>query len=263
MKGIFFRPSLLQILYLVIYVILFGFIIYTPTLIEGPVHITKKIILAEETIEGTLLAISFIVSILILNLYKREVNIHKEMAENIYNAKKKVEDRLNDSDRYIGVLNVQLHEIKTIFSNVNKYPESKDDLKRIFQFFGERILGIVNSNWVLIRIINGSTHRTISEHFATRQGSSNVFPHVSNKYIIEDKIVLPLISVISNSQNLNIVVCCILPVEKISNDQRVFIQAIINEVSKMFIIFNSSYYKKENKLFNEDTHEMSSKGIKR
>jgi hypothetical protein len=42
-----------------------------------------------------------------------------------------------------------------------------------------------------------------------------------------------------------------MPVDKITNDQHVFIQAIINEITKLFVILNSLYYKKESNLIFE------------
>jgi len=88
------------------------------------------------------------ISILILNLYKREVNRHKELITKINGEKKKVEERLTDSEQYIAVLNVQIQEIKSIFNTIDKYPETKDGLKKAFNFFGDRVIGIVNSEWV-------------------------------------------------------------------------------------------------------------------
>ena len=252
MKKINFQPSFLQILYLIIFIILFAFIIYTPTLIKGPVTLTSKLILEEETFEGSLICILFIISILIFNLYKREVNKHKDLINKIIDEKKKVEDRLNDSEQYIGIMNVQIQEIKSIFNSINEYPETKDGLKKAFNFFGERVIGIVNSEWVLFRIIEGNTQRTVCEHFGTRKGFSYSYPHVSNKMIMEKQHILPFSYIVSNPKNLNILVSCIMPIDKISNDQHVFIQAIINEITKLFVILNSVYYKKESKLLFEE-----------
>jgi len=134
MKKITFQPTSLQILYLIIFVLLFAFIIYTPSLITGPVHFTKKLIIEEETIEGA------------------------------------------------------------TFNH----------------------------------------------------------PQVSNKMIIERQPVLPFTSVLSNPQNLNILVACIIPIDKIHDEQRIIIQAIINEITKMFVILNSSYYKKGREMFFEN-----------
>ena len=69
---------------------------------------------------------------------------------------------------------------------------------------------------------------------------------------MEKQPIVPFSYVISNPGNLNILVSCIMPVDKISNDQRLFIQAIINEISKLFIILNSGYYKQESKLIVEE-----------
>jgi hypothetical protein len=253
MKKIKFKPSFLQILYLVIFIILFAFIIYTPTLVKGPVNLTSKLIFEEETFEGVLICILFIISILILNLYKREATRHKELINKISNEKKKVEDRLTDSEQYIAIMNVQIQEIKSIFNTIDKYPEAKEGLKKAFTFFGSRVIGIVNSEWVMFRIIDSKTQRTVCEHFGTRTGYSNGYPHVSNKLIIGKETILPFSYVISSPKNLNILVTCIMPIDKISNDQQLFIQAIINEIAKLFVILNSLYYKKESNLIFEDS----------
>lgn len=252
MKKINFQPTFLQILYLIIFSIIFSLVIYTPTLIKGPAQLTSKLILKEETIEGSLFCILFIMSILILNLYKHEIDKHKELINKITAEKMKVENRLFDSEQYIGITNVQIQEVKYIFNSIDKFPETKDDLKKAFIFFGERVIGIVNSNWVLFRIIDINTQRTICEHFVTRQGFSCSYPHVSNKMVIEKQPILPFLYVNSNARNLNILVSCIMPIDKISNDQRIFVQAIINEITKLFVILNALYYKKENKIFIED-----------
>ena len=244
MKKPDFHPSFLQILYLTIYIILFSFIIYVPKLISGPVHITEKMVIEEEIIEGSLLGILFFLNIFILNLYKKEASKQKEVIRKINFDKKSAKEKLDDSFKYIGQINVQLQEIKSIFTYNNKFPETKNDLKKNFLFFSERVLGIVNADWVLFRIINCITLKTISEQFETRQGLTNDFPRISNKLIIEKQSCFPYTTVISNPQNLNILCCCVMPNDKISNDERVFIQAITNEITMMFVILNSTYSQK-------------------
>jgi len=70
--------------------------------------------------------------------------------------------------------------------------------------------------------------------------------------IIEKQSILPFSYVISNPGNLNILVSCIIPVDEISSDQQIFIQAILNEITKLFVILNSVYYKKESKVLCDD-----------
>ena len=252
MKKINFHASFLQSMYFIIYVILSSVIIFTPIIITGSVSITKKIILDEEIAEVFLLCILFSLSILIFKLYKHEAFKQEELIKKMENDKKTTEEKLFDSLSYIGRVNVQIEEIKSIFNTANTYPETKNDFKKAFRFLSERVLGIVNTNWALLRIINSNTQRTISECFETRQGFSCRYPHVSNKMILEKQLIVPFTTVISNSQNLNILVCCIMLIENISDDQRVFIQAIINEIIMLFIILNSSYYKNGNTIFEEN-----------
>jgi hypothetical protein len=248
MKKINFQPSILQIIYLAIFSILFFFIIYTPTLIKGPLNLNPKLIIEEETIEGSLLFILFIMSVLILSSYKHEIKKQEEQINKINSEKIKIKERLNDSERHIGIMNVQIQEIKSIFNSVEKYPETKDDLKSVFSFFGNRIIGIVNSDWVLFRIIDSKTQRTLCDYFSTRHGLEYNYPHISNKIVIEKQSILPFSYAISSPKNLNIIVACIIPIDNISSDQNIFIQAIINEVSKLFVIFHSVYYKKETEI---------------
>jgi len=207
-------------------------------------------IVEEETIEGTLLGILFIVSVLILNLYKREVTRHKELIFKINKDKQKVENRLYVSDQYIGMINVQIQEINSIYNGIENYPTSKAELKKTFKYFGMKILGIIHSEWTLIRIINCSTLRTIIEHFEKRENVHINYPHISNKMIIENQQTVSYTSIIYHPKNLNIVVFCILPVEKITNDERIFIQAIVDEVTKLYVIINSIYFKTDKNIQN-------------
>ncbi len=82
----------------------------------------------------------------------------------------KVQDRLFDSEQYIAITNIQIQEIKYIFNSIDKFPETKNDLKRAFNFFGERVIGIVNSNWVLFRIIDSNTQKTNLRALYTQTG---------------------------------------------------------------------------------------------
>ena len=244
MKKLIHYPSSLQIIYLVIYCILFCLIVYGPQLINNSVHITKKLILEEEIIEGSLFGILFLLNIVILNLYKKEDLKQKMLIQKIIVEKRSAEEKLDDSFKYIGQVNVQLQQIKSIFNNNNRFPESKNDFRKTLFYFCERVFGIVNASWVLFRVINGDTQKTVYEQFEVRHGFTFDYPHVSNKMIVEQQSCPPYTIVISNPQNLNILVCCILPVDELNNDERVFIQAITNEITMLFVILNSGYYKK-------------------
>jgi hypothetical protein len=236
--------------------------IFTPILITGSVHITNKFIIDEDVMEVILLSILIALNFLTFKLYKQEASKQDELISTIKNDKKKADEKLFDSIDYIGKVNVQIEEIKSIFNTTNTYPETKNDFKKSVRFLSGRVLGIVNTNWALFRIISSDTHRTMYECYEARQGFSCRYPHVSNKMIVEKQHISPFSTVISHPNNLNILICCVMPVDTINNDQRVFIQAIMNEITMLFIIINSSYGKDENRVFVENRSKKKTEAVR-
>ncbi len=262
MKILNHHISFLQLLFFVIYVILSSVMIFTPIIVTRSVHVKKTFIIDEDVMEVVLLSFLFALSFLISKLYKKEASKQEELINNIKNDKRKADERLVDSIDYIGKVNVQIEEIKSIFDTTNAYPETKNDFKRTVRFLSERVLGMVNTNWALFRIISSKDHRTIYESFETRQGFTCSYPHVSNKMIVEKRSISPFTAVISNPRNLNFLVFCAMPVDTINNDQRVFIQAIMNEITMLFIILKSSNDKIENRMFVENRSKKKTEAIR-
>ena len=243
MKILNRRIPSLQLLFFVIYVILSSVMVFTPIIITGSVHVTKKFIIDEDVTEVILLGVLFALSLLIFRLYRKEASKQAELIDSIKTDKKKADERLFASLEYIGKVNVQIEQMKSIFETTNAYPETMNEFKRAVHFLSDRVLGIVNTNWVLFRIVNSDTHRTNYECFETREGLVCRYPHVSNKMIVEERSDSPFTAVVSNPHNFNFLVFCAMPVASINNDQRVFIQAIMNEITMLFIILNSSHAK--------------------
>jgi len=87
------------------------------------------------------------------------------------------------------------------------------------------------------------------EHIESKEKRGFVYPTLSNKMLIENKQVLSNCKIISNIKSPDILVFCILSVDKIGNNELIFIQAIINEITKLIVIINSTYNKQLNKMF--------------
>jgi len=236
--------------------------ILTPILLTRSVHIRRIFIIDEDVTEAILLSFLFTLSLLMSKLYKNEASKQIELINNIKKDKEKADEKLFDSLDYIGKVNVQIEEIKSIFDTSNAYPETRNDFKRTVRSLAEHVLGIVNTNWVLLRIIGNGTQRTIYECFATREGYSCCYPHVSNKMTVEQQSTSDYTTVISRSRNLNFLVFCAMPVDTINNDQRVFIQAIMNEITMLFIILNSSNDKIANRVFVESRSKKKAETIR-
>ena len=81
---------------------------------------------------------------LIFSLYKKEVARQKDLVVKMKNDNKSIHEKLDDSFRYIGQVNVQIQQIKSIFSSSDRFPKTKNDFKKTLLFYSERIFGIVN-----------------------------------------------------------------------------------------------------------------------
>lgn len=214
-------------MYLGLLGILIGLIIFTPLLIKDGFSIFD-----EEIIEVIISTSLFIVGFVIYSLYRREIEKHRKS--------------LNETLNYIGNVNLQINNIESIFNEMKKFPESKSDYKNIQKFLAEKTLGIINAEWVLFRIIETQNIKTLSEHFQSRGKVALIRHEISNKNLVIKKS-CPDCSVIeSNQDNFNVQAYCVIPKEKISENQRVLIKAIVNNLVMMYLIFASGYYKNGN-----------------
>jgi hypothetical protein len=102
---------------------------------------------------------------------------------------------------------------------------------------------MVNTEWVVFRIIHTEDLDTLSEHSETR-GNALLLKHkISNRELASDEKFQGLTVVGSAQQNFRIKTFCILPKEKLSSESKIFIRAVVNQIEMLFVIFTSIYYK--------------------
>ncbi len=220
---------------LLIGIILIGFIL-TPFLVEY-VDILEK-----EYEEMILLVLFLIFGYLTNYLYKKEVKKYEDYINNLDSIQRGIEEKLNDAFKYIGTINLQLQEIKSIFAKNDKYPETKEEMKKIEYYMAEKILWIVPSEWIFLRIIDIKSTRTLSEVFITKNNSTLNKENFSNKQLISNTISNDYSVISSPNENFTINTYIVLP-NKIKKDEEIMIQSIANQVEMFYIIFTSIYYK--------------------
>lgn len=194
--------------------------------------------LSQEISEAIFIAIMFLLMAVMSGFYTREVNKYKKQQEEL-------EERLRETFKYIGSINLQLEEMKKVFSSVNKYPESKKDIQALFVHTAERILGMINADWVLLKVVDVRSGNNLHEYFSSR-GNKNIDKiKVDNKELLSGDCSFGACSIVkSNQDNFNIKAFCILPEAKKDKNQEFLINSIVNQLEMLFIIFNSLYYKK-------------------
>lgn len=194
--------------------------------------------LSKETSEAVFIFIMFLLITIMSGIYTREVNKYRKQQDEL-------EERLRETFKYIGSINLQLEEMKKVFSSVNKYPESKKDIQALFVHTAERILGIINVDWVLLKIVDVKTGNNLHEYFISRGNKKVDKIKVDNKELLSGDCSFGACKIVkSNQENFNIKAFCILPEVKKDSNQEFLINSIVNQLEMLFIIFNSLYYKK-------------------
>ncbi len=230
LKWIFFSLLTLDIILIAL----------TPRFISNGVGFIEK----EEDVEGILIIILFVVGYVIYYFYKRELEKSLRQIEEHEMRNKTMEERLDGAIKHIGSLNVQIQEIRSIFSDLNKYPESKQDFKLVVEFLAKKILSLVSAEWVLIRIIDPLTLKTLKDHNQTR-GSYILLKHqISNEELVNKRDEIKEFSVVeSEPSGLSLRVFCIFPRSNLTQEQKVLLKAVANQLELIYLIFASNYYK--------------------
>jgi hypothetical protein len=225
-------------MWLLILVIIFLLIVFTPYIIRSDFTVIE-----EQLVEGATIVLLFIVGYAVLSLYRKEVARNISELNRLKQDKGALENRLTEAFKYIGAVNIQIQEIKTVFSEIRKFPENKKDFGRILHLLAGRTLNMVNSDWVLFRIINTKNLDTLGEHIETRGDSEPPKCKISNKILLSKKKLTESATVSSGHENFYIKTFCIIPKAELSDENNIFITAVVNQLEMLFLIFNSIYYK--------------------
>lgn len=174
-----------------------------------------------------------------------------------------LEDRLQETFKYIGSVNLQMEEMKQSFSGFKKYPQNKKDIKTVFNYFAEKILSAINVDWVVLRIIDTNTKHSLRDERYSRGEKKTDFKKFDNSDLLknnyqEDDFVI----VRSDQDGFYLKTCCILPGSLKGSDQDFFVKSVVNQLEMLFIIFYS-LEKNENNSRNLKLEKRTEKPIKK
>jgi hypothetical protein len=217
---------------------IFLLIVLTPYIIH-----TGFTVFEEELVEVAMIILLFTVGYTVLLLYRKETAKNIQEINRLTKEKGALENRITEAFKYIGTVNIQIQEIKSVFSDVRKFPENKKDFAYTLQFLADRTLSMVNTAWVLFRIIDTKNLDSLGEYSKTR--GKSMFPKhkISNRTLFSRKKLKGFTVVGSGHENFYIKTFCIIPKMKLSNDNEVFIKAVVNQLEMLFLIFTSIHYR--------------------
>ncbi|TSA46496.1 hypothetical protein D4R52_00485 [bacterium] len=183
----------------------------------------------EQMIEIAILLFLFPSSFIIYTLYQKKINTDQQ--------------KLDEALRYIGAINIQMEQINSIVEDLKKYPESERDFKSLFQSLADKVLGIIRENWVMFRIIDSTSGRTLTEFSKSRANGASPKFEVSNRLLIENKKADGLDVIESTQDNFEVKAFCIIPQGARAAGQEAILKTIVNNLEMLYIIFTSAYSK--------------------
>jgi hypothetical protein len=231
------QTKYLAIAYMLTLGLLFIVVTTTPLFVRGDVTLTKKFVLEEDVFEALLIATLLGLAYIVHRAYRRELEKLKKSNAGLIISH-------TEAFKYIGKVNIQLQELQAIFSEFQCYPETKSEFQQILSSAARNTRRFVSADWILIRIINQNNFRTITEHWESCAEAT--YPHVriSNRDLVEGKIITNFTIVCSRKNHLAVNVVFIIPIKTLGREEKILIEAIAGELEKIFIIFTSQYLRK-------------------
>ena len=233
------KAKVLEIVYMTSTVLLFCAVVLTPFFIRHHFFLTKGIILEEDTLEASLILMLLSVACILSYFYKRELNRYRQKIKHLTSDKCDLSDKLTDAFKYIGGVNVQIKEIRSILYGLRRYPTTENEFRKSLAQFACKVMGIANADWVVIRIICQTNHRTVKEHLESRKNNNFIVKGISNKAIVANRAIDGYSIVASRHENSPIMVACVFPQKNLVEPAKILIEVITCQIEMLYFIFVS------------------------
>ena len=219
--------------------LLFSAVVLTPVFITHHLLLSRKYVIQEDLVEAVLIIILLLIAYLLSKIYKNELRKYRQETCRLSRDNCDLSNKLIEAFKYIGGVNVQIEEIRAILCGLRRYPATEKELRKDLALFARRMLGIVNADWVVIRIIRQTNLRTIKEHLEPRTHGVLLNKGISNKAIVADQAIDGYSVVASRQGNSMIMVACVFPKKSLEEEEKILVKAITHQIEMLYLIFVS------------------------
>jgi hypothetical protein len=233
------KTKYLEFTYMVTIGFLLTSVVFTPVLITHHLLPIKKYVIQEDAVEAVLISILLLTAFLLSQVYKKQLKKYSQEARRLSLGNSDLANKLTEAFKYIGGVNVQIQEMRSIFCGLKRYPATENEFRADLALFARKVLGIVNTDWVLIRIIGQTDFRTIKEHLERRKNSNLIIKGISNKAVAANRAIDGYSSVASRHDDSMITVVCVFPKNSLDEEERILVAAITNQIEMLYLIFIS------------------------
>ena len=232
------KIKFLEFSYMLMIVLLLATVVCTPLLIRHHFMLIKRYVIQEDAVEAMLIGMLLSIAYLLSNFYKKELNKYRQETQKLSLDNCDLSNKLIDAFKYIGGVNVQIHEIRSIFCGLDRYPLTDNEFSNELVFFARKVLGIVNADWVVIRIIRQKNIRTLKEHFESRKYRDVSTKGISNKAIVSNLAIEGYGTIVTHRENSAVMVACVFPKKCLEEEERILVEAINNQIEMRYLIFS-------------------------
>jgi hypothetical protein len=233
------RTTFLELIYILTIVLLFSAVAFTPVFVRHHFLVFKKFLIQEDILEAVLIIILLLIAYFLSNVYKKELKKYRQETHKLSRDKSDLSNKLTDAFKYIGGVNVQIQEIRSIFCELRRYPATENEFRKELALFARKVLGIVNADWVVIRIIRQTNLRTLKEHLESRKNANFSIKGISNKDIVANQTIDGYSIVASRMDNSMIMVVCVFPKKSLDEEEKILVEAITNQIEMHYLIYVS------------------------
>jgi hypothetical protein len=233
------KTRFFEFTYMVTIALLLAAAVFTPVIIRHHLLLIKKYVIQEDAGEVVLISILLLTAYLLSNAYKKELKKYRQESRRLAQGNSDLSSKLTDAFKYIGGVNVQIQEIRSIFCGLRRYPATENEFRKVLALFARKVLGIVNADWVMIRIICQANLRTLKEHLEGRNNANFISKGISNKAIVANRSIDGYSIVASRHDNSVIMSVCIFPKNGLDEEEKILIEAITHQIEMLYLIFLS------------------------
>ncbi|MCB2218586.1 MAG: hypothetical protein KQH59_21200 [Desulfobulbaceae bacterium] len=230
------RIKMFIVVYILALIALAIIMITLPILIQQGLPVTESFVIEEEILEASLIAVLLWVSYCILSGFIRELNRYARELEKTSVERSRLLSRLSDSFSYIGVVNVELQTIQSIFCGIDRYPQTKKEFKRLINDLVAKVMTVAGTPRAVICLISRDSGRTIAEYSSVRAKKSLPSVIIGNREILENRHVEGVQEIHSSPKNLDLITVCLVPATRLPKEAAILVTAITNQVELFFML---------------------------
>jgi hypothetical protein len=228
--------------YVAIIAILALMVVGSPFLVHRWIALPQGLSGEQQTLEALLIAVLLGVGYALSRIYRNLLKDYREQIRRLDMSNTRLRGRLTDAFKYIGKVNVEIQEIRSIFSLFDRLPQSRRDFKILLRALAQKALTIANADWVAVRVIERPSLRTVIEHLESRTANTLHPPHIGNKSVVAGEPIPGHAVIRCETKGRDITVVCILPRDELSWEERILLEAVTGEIELLFLTFTALHF---------------------